>query len=256
MRESVSLHPAFRLGLAGPKAVPELRPLGHVEIDHILGGGLALGRLHEIFGAVPDDAASVAGFAAMLVRRLKASSASIFWLREERTHKAAPLYAPGFAEIGLDPARLVLGVLPDPAAVLHAGVDALRSPGIGMVVIELWHQPHVLDLTASRRMTLAAEGSGATPLLLRIAAAPAPSTAQTRWAVRAVASQPLNADAPGLPALELSLLRQRGGPSGMNWQVEWDRDQTCFRQPALSGAPLSIPGGRPLEAGARWRRTG
>src|SRR3546814_16745194 len=92
---------------------------------------------------------------------------------------------------------------------------------------------------------------------------PAPSTAHTRWAVRSAPSLPLEANAPGHPAMEVELLRQRGRPAGGVWQVEWDREQTIIRdrnrdRPALSGAVVHLPVRGP--AGAEevipFRRTG
>ncbi len=172
------------------------------------------------------------------------------------------MHGPGLADLGLDPARLILGVLPDAKALLRAGVDALRCSALGAVILELGGNPALLNLTSSRRLALAAEASGVTPLLLRVRAArPSPSAAQTRWQVSSAPSAPLAADAPGHPALTLGLLRQRGGPAGLDWNVEWDRDAVCFRPAALPGARLPLsgsgpvpPGGAAGEAGdAFWR---
>ena len=75
-------------------------------------------------------------------------------------------------------------------------------------------QMPLLDLTASRRLALAAEQSGVTLLMLRLEAEPVPSAADTRWAVSAAPSQALEANAPGPPQLEIELLRRRVGPFG------------------------------------------
>ena len=85
------------------------------------------------------------------------------------------------------------------------------------------------------------------------AAEPGPSAAQTRWSIAAAASVALEADAPGLPVLDLALLRQRGRPAGDRWRLEWDRDQICFRQPAPSGAVVPLAPGRSLAGDARRR---
>ncbi|WP_033920780.1 ImuA family protein [Sphingomonas sp. 37zxx] len=227
---------------------------GHAAIDLALGGGLARGRVHEVFALDAADASCAAGFAAMLARRL---GGGIVWLREETADRqGGQLHAAGLVEIGIDPDRLILGLLPDPLAVLRAAADVVRCPDVGIALIELWRDPRRLDLTASRRLALAAEESGVTAIILRIAAEPSPSAAQTRWAVRAAASVPLAADAPGHPALEVELLRQRGRAQSGVWRVEWDREQTSFRAPALSGAVVSLPAGRSAGAdgGARLRR--
>ncbi len=267
MYESSRLHPALKRTLAGavPRAHAEMRLLGMGVIDSALGGGLVRGGLHEVFAGEAQGEASALGFATMLalcVTRDAAAPPMILWLREDAAQRRTPLHGPGLADLGLDPARLILGVLPDVRALLRASVDALRCAALGAVILELGGNPPLLDLTVSRRLALAAETSGVTPLLLRVRGArPMPSAAQTRWQVAAAPSTALEADAPGQPALALSLLRQRGRPAGFDWNVEWDRDAGCFRPAAFPGARLPLSGGgsvpSPAAAGdagdAGWR---
>lgn len=247
---------------------------GHLGIDGALGGGLARGRVHEVFAAQADDAGCAAGFVAGLAMRLGVGSGgTLVWLREIQAEKqGGRLHAPGLVEMGLDPARVIIGVLPDPQAVLRAAADVVRCPEVGVAVVELWREPRLLDLTASRRLALAAETSGVTVIALRIAAAPSPSAAQTRWQVSAAASAPMEANAPGYPAWRVELLRQRGRPSGGDWRVEWNREQACFADAdgvadfgpdaggfatiaaAPSGAVLPFSAGRPADAPKDNRR--
>ncbi len=239
---------------ARPGAQPCI-PAGHGGMDAALGGGVMRGRLHEILAADAGDASSAAGFAAMLAHR---AGGAILWLREdEAQRRGGRLYPPGLVQIGIDPARLVLAVLPDPPALLRAAADVARCPAVGVAVVELWRTPRVMDLTASRRLALAAEAAGVTVLLLRVEADAAPSAAQTRWAVRAAPSGALAGNAPGHSALDVEILRQRGRPAVGRWHVEWDRDQGCFRDhdggwAALSGAVPAFPAGGQAEG--RWRR--
>jgi len=239
-----------RLERQRPTSVPIRAPTGHGTIDAALGGGLALGRLHEAFAADPGDAATASGFAAALAC-LTAKSGPVVWLREAEAEAAGRLHGPGLAELGLDPARLVLGIPAAPLDLLRAAADVVRCSAIAMVVVELWRNPRPLDLTASRRLAVAAEASGVTALLLRIAAQPAPSAAQTRWRVAAAPSLALDADAPGRPAFDLDLVRQRGGPEGLRWQVEWNRDTRTFADAAapLSGAVVPLAEHRPVAIG-------
>lgn len=231
--------------------------LGHEAIDARLGGGLARGRLHELFAQDAADAGSAAGFAAMLAARL---GGLVAWLRVDQAEATGGrLHGPGLGEIGIDPARLLLVLLPDPATLLRAAVEVVRCPEIGVAVIELWRQPRPLDLTASRRLSVAADASGVTALMLRADAEPSPSTADTRWAVRAAASAPLEANAPGHPAIEVELLRQRGGPADATWRLEWVRDRSVFRDlasAAPSGAVVPPVVRRPAGAGPPQRRAG
>jgi len=172
------------------------------------------------------------------------------------------VHPPGLVEIGLDPAALILVRARDASDALQAGLEAARCPAVGIVLLELWGETRALDLTASRRLSLAAQGSGATVLLTRVAAAPAPSAAETRWRVRPAPSRALPANAPGFPAFAITLLRRRGGAAGGEWGVEWDRDGGCFRErpigreAALSRPVAALPPDRPAAPAGDVRRAG
>ena len=236
-------------------------PTGHDRIDHALGGGIMRARVHELVAETQTEAGSGAGFASVLAQQL---GGEIIWLRERDAElRKGQLYAPGVAEIGIDPGRVIVGVLPDAAAVLRAAADALRCSGLGSVVIELWGNPRAYDLTASRRLALLAEASGVTALLLRVGGNVAPSAAQTRIGVSPAPSTPLAADAPGHPAWTIELLRQRGRPAGGIWRVEWDREHGQLRDQdhdaaTLSGAVPPLSGDRSTGAirATGLRRTG
>lgn len=242
MRESSSSLSALRRRIAaietrrdGTKAVPFT--LGIESIP-----ALERGRLHEVYAAEAADGPSAAGFALMLAAR--AGAGPLLWLRADR---GAGLHAPGLAELGVDPARLILVVAPDERLLLGAAADALCCAGLGAVLVET---ARPLDLTQSRRLALAAEQSGVTALLLPGASAPVSSAAQTRWRVAAAASTPLAANAPGGATFDISLLRHRAGREGLGWRVEWDRDRQAFRpsfegSPPLSGAVPALSPGRP-----------
>jgi protein ImuA len=256
MAESVEALSALRSRIARiegrrPAECPASAALGIASLDRTLGGGLALGRLHELFAAEPADMGSATGFAAMLARILLPPAAPVIWLREdEAERRSGRLHPPGLAEIGLDPSRLMLVAVPDPLTLLRAAADVVRCRAVGAVVIELWRHPRALDLTASRRLAIAAEESGVTTLLLRSDANPTPSAAQTRWAIGAAPCTPLEANAPGHPTFDCTLLRQRGGPSGARWRMEWDREQGRFHE-ALSGAVVPAADGGSLAEAMR-----
>lgn len=204
--------------------------LGHDPVDTVLGGGLARGRLHELF-ADEEDASSGAGMAALL--SLRAGEGRPFlWLRTEAMQRrAGQIHASGMAQLGIDPNTMLMVLAPDEAALLHAAAEAARCTGLGALLIEGWGKLRGLDLTASRRLMLAAEASGVTIFLLRIAADPAPGAADTRWQVSAAPSMALEANAPGSSLFQIELLRRRAGPPAGPWLMEWDRDQLCFRHP-------------------------
>ncbi|MGJ8535728.1 MAG: ImuA family protein [Parasphingopyxis sp.] len=269
MRESAPILSALRARLA--KDAPDralsradgesdILALGHASLDDYLDGGLRRGQLHEIFTGKGDEGGAAAGFAAMLGILAqgtgKGGARPLLWLRsEEAQRRGGRLHGAGFAELGGDPATLVLVTVPDTLALLRGAADALRCGGLGAVIVECWGNPRLLDLMASRRLTLAAGHSRVTALMLRLGGAPAPSTADTRWSVCAAPSRPLEANAPGLPAFDLTLLRRRSGPAGKSWRLEWHRDRRIFheaisetgRESKISGAPLSVPVGGQAE---------
>ena len=216
---------------------------GHAGLD---AAGVVRGRLHEVFGDGGSGAA--AGFAA-LVAFLAAEGAPVVWLRTDTAARRAPLYGPGLAALGIDPAACIVAQAPDEAALIAAAADALRVAALGAVIAESVGRTRLFGLTGTRRLTLAAEASGVPLFLLRLDAEPAPSAAETRWRVVAAPSGALAADAPGHPVFDVELLRRRAGPSGLGWRVEWDRDARVFREAPLPGALVSVaPGGA---AGAR-----
>ncbi|WP_257545754.1 ImuA family protein [Sphingopyxis sp. DBS4] len=213
---------------------------GCAAFDEALGGGFAAGRVHEFFAADALDATSAAAFAALLALRTP-GMAPLIWLRTtDATRRAGSIYAPGIAELGGDPDRLLLIETPDPRLLLACANDAIRCAGSAAVIVESWGKFPLLDLTAGRRLALGARDAGATLLMLRLNAAPAPSVAETRWSVVAAPSQALEADAPGAPAFDLELLRWRAGPAGGRWRLDWNHDQNRFGEAALSGALLPV----------------
>ena len=195
-------------------------PFGVAAIDrHLPAGGLLLGAVHELQGAGPDveTAAAPALFAAgVLARRL----GPVFWISRN-----GGMFAHGLSQAGLDPRRLVF--VDAGRSVLLVMEEALRQPGVAGVVAE---GDGRLDLTASRRLQLAAEGSQVLGLLIRRSrrfdnpALAQPSAAMTRWRIGAVPSPPALPHAPNVPGLSrplwrLDLLRCRHGVPA-SWTVE------------------------------------
>lgn len=219
--------------------------LGAGYVDQRLHGGLVRGVLHEVF-AEEADASAATAFALILALRGGDASKPVLWIREDRAQRrTGVLYGPGLIELGADPDRFIFVHAPDELAALRAGADSVKCGGLGAVVIEPYGKARALDLTASRRLALAADTSGVLTLLLRIGAEPSPSAAQTRWQVAAAPSVPLEGNAPGAPALAVTLLRHRAGIAGFSACLEWDREkQICVEQSVrdqtLSGGVLAV----------------
>jgi protein ImuA len=201
-------------------------PFGHSEIDLCLKGGILHGVLHEVFAAVGHEAAAT-GFAAGLVARVAADKYSL-WIRQDfSTHEFGELSPIGLLELGLDPARILLLSVTNASDGLRAAHDALSCAALGAVVIEIPGNPKILDLVASRRLTLAAAQKSVTAFLLQFSAQPCASTTETRWLVRGAASQTQNADW-GYPVFEVDLVRNRHGKTG-HWFMEWNCDERVFQ---------------------------
>ena len=124
----------------------------------------------------------------------------------------------GISDFGFDPARLMIVKVPTAAAALRAGAQALTCTGIGAVIIEPWGAAKIFDLVASRKLTLAAAKHGVSVFALRHAAQPSPSTAETRWCIRACPQEVGDWE---MSRFDAELLRNRHGPLG-RWIMEWD----------------------------------
>ena len=237
--------------------------LGHAEADAALQGGLARGAMHEMFAEAGRQSAVATGFVAGLAGRV-AARRPLLWVRQDFAEReAGALSMAGFAELGLNPRLLVSVRAADAESALRTAADALACDALGAVVLELWGETRQFDLVASRKLTLAAQASGVTALMLRIAATPSPSTAETRWMLRAAHSPPTaprqaswqaSLQAWGAPVVDAELIRNRHGPLG-RWIMEWNCDECLFAKPAADSQSLAAaPAHRPHPAQARLQR--
>jgi protein ImuA len=191
-------------------------PFGISAVDACLpGGGLPLGRLHEVGGDGLEAEVAVAsgGFAAGLLARLSERGMVAWAMRR------ADLHPPGLAAFGLHPDRLLLLRCPDDAEGLAAMDTLLRSAGVAAVLGEV----EQLSLTAGRRLQLACEAGGATAFALRRSPwgrtpKREASAATTGWRVHPLPSRP---DEPGVgrPLWRVDLTLCRGGREG-SWTME------------------------------------
>ncbi len=203
--------------------------LGHDAADACLKGGLARGVLHEVFAASGHEA-SATGFAVGLVARV-AGTKPVVWIRQDYSAlEFGEVSATGLLELGLDPARMILVYAAHAEDAVRAASDALSCAALGAVVVEIPGRPKILDLVTSRRLTLASAQNGVTTVLLRFAAEPDASTAETRWLIRAAPSPP-DEENWGKPAFDASLVRNRHGRTGQ-WVMEWCCDDLVFRAAA------------------------
>jgi protein ImuA len=222
--------------------------LGHKAADALLRGGLAVAAVHEVF-AEGHQGAAATGFVAGIAARIS-SRKPLVWVRQDFAEVESGALSPsGLVELGLDPRCLVTVRAADVESALRSTADALACDALGAVVLEVFGDPRQLDLVASRKLTLSAQASGVTALLLRLGATLAPSTAETRWIVRAAHSPPaLPWNAWGAPLCDAQLVRNRHGPVG-RWIMEWKCDECLFSEPSAYPQPVAAtPAHRPHPA--------
>ncbi len=222
-------------GTAVPHAAGARFMLGHGAADKRLGGGLERGTLHEVIATGGADGPSAAGFGCGLSLRA-AAGRPIVWVRQDFSAlENGDLFAPGLLELGLDVSRLIVVQAPKVLDVLSAADDALSCRAVGALVVEFWGEARDFDLTAGRKLQLAAGGSGVTAILMRVSAQSRPSAAQTRWVVRPASSRGARTYELGHPAFDAELVRARNGATG-RWLMEWNADHASFAAPSLRTA--------------------
>jgi protein ImuA len=215
--------------------------------------GMIRAGLHEIYAATEADGAAATGFALatigqlMVQKRIAGNNIVILWAYQDLLQsEAGGIYPPGLIEFGIAPASVAMVHTRNGLDTLQAGLEAARCGKLVAVLVEFWGAARAYDLTASRKLSLAAKTSGVSLFLLRHAAPLLPSAAETRWRVQASPSRPLAANAPGRSAFDVTLLRHRGGKDGQHWQVEWNRDTACFEESSLATITGHVPPPAPL----------
>lgn len=242
-------------GLSRPRAsaCTQVFSTGPTAMDAHLDGGLRRETVHEFFAADTGQTQAADGFALGLA--LRSQPKSLVWVMQTRAFSEVGLpYGPGVEDWGLETRSLVLVTVRDTAHLLSAGEEALASGAADAVLLSAWGDGPAFTLTASRRLALAAARGRSTGFFVRAAACPAPSAAETRWRVRAAPSTPQEAQAPGLSALAVELLRTRSGAPSGEWIVEWDREARIFTTSSAPRGLVSLPADRAKGARQTGRR--
>jgi protein ImuA len=229
-----------------PASKRDVLPFGVEPMDnHLPGGGLALGALHEVAGGGNGaiDGAAAALFVAGIVARTKGK---VLWCVTRQD-----LFAPAIAAVGLAPGRVIYVEGGDEQAVLDCFEEGLRHGGLGAIVAEVAR----LSMTASRRLQLAAESSGTIGIAIRrwrrhseAADFGQPTAAVTRWRVSVLPSRPLPVPGVGRARWHVELIRCRAGEAA-DFEVE-----ACDAKGRL--AVFSDLVDRSSAQGSRFRSTG
>ncbi|MDQ0561286.1 protein ImuA [Rhizobium mesoamericanum] len=184
-------------------------PFGVREIDdHLPGGGLSYGALHEFAGggAGTVDGAAAALFAAGIAARTRGK---VIWCLTR-----PDLFFPALAQAGLHPNRVVFVEADKEEDVLASMEEALSFGGLGAVVAELVRLP----MTVSRRLQLAAEKTGTMGLVVRrwrrqteASDFGQPTASTTRWRVSVLPSEELPVPGVGRARWLVELMRVKAG---------------------------------------------
>lgn len=217
-------------------------PFGITELDTRLpGGGLAFGALHEVAGGGNGaiDGAAAALFSAGVAARTKGK---ILWCITR-----PDLFAPAIAQAGLSAGRVIYVEAGDDKAVLACMEEGLRHGGLGAVLGEVAR----LSMSASRRLQLAAEGSGSVGIALRRWRRQTeaidfgqPTAAMTRWRISVLPSTALPVPGVGRHRWLVELIRARAGESA-DFELEACDDTGRLAVPAeLVHRPAAAEGWR------------
>lgn len=221
-------------------------PMGIGAIDaRLADGGLRLDALHEVAattGDMADDCAATLFMAGIAAR----AWGPVLWVVRRRD-----LFAPGLAQVGLSHKRLIYAEARDDAELLAVMEEGLRHRGLGAVIGEARRA----DMTATRRLQLAAEGGRTIALLMKRIAREGsdpigmPSAAVTRWRVGAAPSTPLPAGVAGLGRARwsLELARQKGGETFRIEVEASDETGRCALPPPVADRK-AVAGGRASRA--------
>ena len=188
--------------------------------------GLPVGGLHEAGGSAAGDGPAAAAFLAALFARLeRRDGRGAVLVCQSRTSPFGRFYGPGWRDLGLEPADLLMLSARRDRDIAWAIEEGLRSAALAAVLGEV----ESLDFTLSRRLALAARESLTPALLLRRDSLGPASAAFSRWRIAALPgnADPFDAAAPGLPRWRLELLRCRGGRP-VTCTVEWNRETGDF----------------------------
>ncbi len=227
-------------------------PLGHAGADEVL-RGLRREALHEVYAGEAGDSAAASGFATGLVQRLCAGR-TILWIRQEFSAlEHGEINGNGLLELGIDPSKLILLRVDHAKDALKAAGDALTCTGLGAVVIEIYGEHKVLDLTATRRLMFATERDGVSAVLLRLGAQADASAAETRWIVRSAPSPLDETNDFGFPRFDATLARNRHGATG-RWIMEWNCNDGSFHEPAENPLDMAAPPADGPLVAQEWRK--
>ena len=225
-----------------------------------LASSAARGRVCEIVPATYGDGTAACGFALSLAIAAAARPGLILWVVEDfACHEAGSPYGPGLHHHGLPLERFVLVRVAGPQQALWALEEALKSRACAAAVGELRDGARHFDLTATRRLTLAARAGRSEGILLHSRPAPGLSTAsEARYEVSSLpgpglASAGGRRPIPTHPAWGVRVLKMRAA-DGQHGRPDMERRREIIWGRAAPIPQTKGPSGDPLSLGADRRQ--
>jgi protein ImuA len=203
--------------------------------------------MHEVLPRTAPDLPSAAGFAFGLAAR--AGAHTLYIQHDFMRGEGGQPYLPGLTLSGFNTGALIYLHVPKAEDVVWAMGEALKCRGFSAVIAEFPPQTRVLDLTMTRRLTLAAQEGAGFGLILRHAGEAEPNAATTRWRVAAAPSVPDRYGGLGAPSLQLDLVKNRSGLCAQ-WRVQWQSHERSFALSPDSRGLASASADRPDRARA------
>jgi protein ImuA len=172
-----------------------------MQINSLIHFPLKSYRVHEVCGS------ATFGFASICAAQMPGR---VLWIREDWCSDT--VNPPGVAAY-FEPSRMLMAQAATQTDALAVAEEALRDGALPLVVIELSQS---LDLTAGRRLQLAAQAGKATGLCI-VPEGMGSNAAQTRWRCNTV-FDPTGADS---TLMHWHLIKNKSGTL-CDWYVRWD----------------------------------
>ncbi|MDZ7627302.1 MAG: hypothetical protein U5J99_02700 [Parvularculaceae bacterium] len=200
-------------------------------------------RLVEMTPAASGEEPAALAFALAWARSIERDRL-LFWSAPQAclAEYGVP-YAEGLAQFGLDLDALIIAATRTQIDALWAAEQALTLPG-AFVLCAITPAKKPLDLIATRRLFLAAKRNKSRCALIRLDTARA-SAAELRFEISSAPGESVCGLGP--PAFDVRLTRNRAGPAGEAWRLQWSAHAYAFRTipRPLDGALFPVPADRP-----------
>lgn len=212
------------------------------------------GWLHELWAPHQRDHATAMAWA---LSSIPSSEKPLLWVTSsDLLREQGVPYGHGFKDLEINPDQFVLVKTSSQTDSLWALEEAIKSGAFAAVIGELSD----IDLTSSRRLSLAVQAHEARCLLLMRSEIPPQSVAYSRWRIEA---RPSRRDADktesgwaGHPCLQALLHKHRGGELPRKTLLEWQDAHHRFHMvSSMVDQPLG-PDTDPRQTAQESRATG